>query len=363
MDIVWSLGVLLASLLLGVIARRAVLRRSSARAERTAPTLRDTFLESLRRRLIVWFGLTGAYASSRIAQLSPELTSIIDRLILSIFIVSVTLWAADLAVRILVIAGTRQDQPVRVTGVMQNVARVAVIVVGALVLLGTLGIAVTPMLTTLGIGGLAVALALQDTLSNLFAGVHITLANNVRVGDFVRLESGEEGCVEDISWRATRIRALANNRVVIPNSRLAQSIVTNYSLPAKDLAVLVQVGVHYASDLERVERVTCEVGRDVMRTVPGGVPEFEPFIRYHTFGDSSLGFSVILRAQEFTDRFVVKHEFVKRLAARYAEEAIVIPFPIRAVNLDQEGATQALQQAMVGKPVTDRPEHGGGQAG
>jgi small-conductance mechanosensitive channel len=360
-DIVVSLGVLLFSLMLGVFVRRVALRRLSAWAATTTWRLDDAFLRSLRRPLVLWFGLAGTYAVSRIARIPPDLRPSVDKVLLSILIMSMTWWAADFTVRLLVLAATREEQPLRVTGVVQNVVRVAVLLLGALVLLATLGISVTPVLTTLGIGGLAVALALQDTLSNLFAGIHVTLARNVRVGDFVKLESGEEGHVEDISWRATRIRMLPNNVVIIPNNRLAQSIVTNYYLPSKDLSVLVQVGVHYASDLEHVERVTCEVARDVMRTVPGGVPDFEPFIRYHTFGESSIDFSVILRAQEFTGGFVVKHEFIKRLAGRYTEEGIVIPFPIRAVNLEQEGSARAFRSPLGGK-AAGRPDRGSARA-
>jgi small-conductance mechanosensitive channel len=183
----------------------------------------------------------------------------------------------------------------------------------------------------------AVALGLQETMTNLFAGIHVTLARNLRVGHFVKLESGEEGFIDDIGWRTTRIRMLPNAIVVVPNSRLAQSVVTNYDLPSRDMAVLVQVGVHYASDLEHVERVTCEVGADVMRTVSGGVTEFEPFIRYHTFGESSINFSVILRGREFTDQFLIKHEFIKRLHERYQQEGIEIPFPIRTIHIKKEG--------------------------
>ena len=187
------------------------------------------------------------------------------------------------------------------------------------------------MLTALGVGGLAVALALQEPLANLFAGLFVTLAGQVRIGDYIKLESGEEGYIVDFSWRSTRIRMLANNLILVPNSKLAQSIVVNYHLPSQDLAVLVDVGVDYASDLAHVERVTIEVAKEVMREVNGGVSEFEPFTRYHTFGDSSINFSVILRGKEFVDQYLVKHEFVKRLHARYGKEGINIPFPIRTL--------------------------------
>jgi small-conductance mechanosensitive channel len=89
--------------------------------------------------------------------------------------------------------------------------------------------------------------------------------------------------------------------------------------------------------LKKVEQITIEVAREVLRAVEGGVREFEPFIRYHTFGDSSIGFSVILRGREFTDQFLIKHEFIKRLHERYQREEIEIPFPIRTIQIKKEG--------------------------
>ncbi|MFZ5470973.1 MAG: mechanosensitive ion channel family protein [Myxococcota bacterium] len=332
-------AVLLFSLLLGLVARWVLLARLARLAEKTASKKDDAVVASLRRPLPVWFLLGGAYVASHLVQVPPDVGVVLEKALLSVLILSVTLWAANLASRLL-----QRELPaggaaaVAATGVVRQAVRIAVLAVGGLVLLGTLGISVTPVLTTVGIGGLAVALGLQETLANLFAGMQITLAGNICVGDFIKLESGEEGYVDDIHWRTTRVRTLPNNFVLIPNSRLAQSVVTNYHRPSKDMAVLVQVGVHYASNLDHVERVTGEVARTIMKTVKGGVPEFEPFIRYHTFADSSIDFTVILRAQELTDSFLVKHEFVKALSRAYAAEGIVIPFPIRAINLDQEKA-------------------------
>jgi small-conductance mechanosensitive channel len=131
----------------------------------------------------------------------------------------------------------------------------------------------------------------------------------------------------------------------VPNSRLAQSIVTNYHLPDTELAVLVNLGVDYDSDLAHVERVTCDVAREVLRTASGGVEAFDPFIRYHTFGDSSINFTVILRAREFVDQYLVKHEFVKRLHDRYRREGITIPFPIRTIVARPGGSGPARERA------------------
>lgn len=221
-------------------------------------------------------------------------------------------------------------------GILQGLVRGTVIGLGLLVFLDMIGISVTPILASLGIGSLAVGLALQDTLANFFAGIYITIDRPVRVGDFVKLETGEEGYVIEVGWRATRIRMLPDNILIVPNQKLISSIIINYYLPSQEGAVVIPVGVHYASDLKKVETVTTEVARQIMKTVKGGVPAFEPFIRYHTFGDSSINFSVILRAKEFVDQHLLKHEFIKALHARYQEEGIVIPFPMRTLDIPKE---------------------------
>ena len=184
------------------------------------------------------------------------------------------------------------------------------------------------MLTALGVGGLAVALALQDTLANLFAGLYLTVAKHIRIGNYIKLSSGEEGYLVDIDWRASRLRQLSNNTVLVPNAKLSQSIVTNYHLPEHELVVTIEASVDYASDLDRVERIAMEVARDVMRTVQGGVPGFEPLVQFHTFGDPGIGFSVILRAQEFVDQYLIKHEFVKRLHKRFLAEGIIDSYQV-----------------------------------
>ncbi len=138
-------------------------------------------------------------------------------------------------------------------------------------MLQSFGISVTPLLTALGVGGLAVALALQDTLSNLFAGINILLSKQTKVGDFIKLSTGEEGFVEDLNWRSTTIRQLANNMVVVPNQKIATSIITNYALPETECSMLVAVGVSYDSDLDHVEKITVAVAKEVLRDTDGAV--------------------------------------------------------------------------------------------
>lgn len=207
--------------------------------------------------------------------------------------------------------------------------RMVVFGLGGLIVLDSLGVSITPIIASLGIGSLAVALALQPTLENFFSGIQLVADKPVQVGQFIKLESGEEGTVTNIGWRSTWITMPNNNTIVIPNKVMVNTRILNYFYPDMEIAVLVGVGVHYNSDLEMVERVTVEVAREVMKEVPGGVPGFEPLVRYHTFADSSINFNVVMRAKDWPSTHLVKHEFIKCLQKRYAKEGIAIPYPIR----------------------------------
>ncbi|PMP66615.1 MAG: mechanosensitive ion channel protein MscS [Thermodesulfobacterium geofontis] len=285
-----------------------------------------------------WVILLGIHISISIAEVPVKFQHIIEttnKLLIILFIITLAWISSKIIVTILnFYIQQKTDLPPKVS-ILEIVIKVLILFVGFILILDTLKINITPFITSLGIAGLAVGLALQDTLSNFFAGLHILMTKQIKPGDYISLEGGFEGFVEDITWRNTVIRTLPNNLIIVPNSKIASSIVTNYFLPDKELAILVQVGVSYDSDLEKVERVTIEVANEVMKEVPGGVPDFEPFIRYHTFGDFSINFTVVLRVKSYTDRYAVIHEFIKRLHKRYKEEGIKIPFPIRTIYLKQ----------------------------
>jgi small-conductance mechanosensitive channel len=317
---------------LGHLINIIVISRLGRLAKQTSGTWDDVVVAELKRRIPFWSLLVGAWMALGHWELHPETVRVATAVFSALGVASVTFALAGMATRLIASYGTRQDAAVPVSALTQNVARIVIITLGVLVIVKGLGYDITPYLTALGVGGLAVALALQEPLGNLFAGIFLTIAGQIRIGDYVKLDTGLEGYVEDFDWRSTRIRMLANNRIIVPNSKLSQAIVTNYSLPDLGLAVLLDVGVEYSSDLKHVERVTIEVAKEVMHEVTGGVPDFQPFTRYHTFGDSSINFTVIMRAKTYVDQFLVKHEFVKRLHARYEQEGISIPFPIRTLS-------------------------------
>ncbi|MEW6087592.1 MAG: mechanosensitive ion channel family protein [bacterium] len=329
-------AIVLTSLVIGYISRKILFNRLIHFAKNTKTYLDDIIISAIKGPFIIWCLMIGIYFALQLSELSANYVNIAGKILLVLGIASVTIVLANISRNFIKTYSGKVEAALPVTSLTQNIARIIIFGIGVLLILNILGISITPFLATLGVGGLAVALALQDTLSNFFAGFYIIAAKQIRIGDYIKLESGEEGYVTDINWRITKIRMLPNNVVLIPNEKLTKSIITNYYLPDKEMAVLINLGVHYKSDLKKVEKITCEAAKEIMKEIPGGVPGFEPFIRYHTFGNSSVDFTVILRAKEFVDQYLIKHEFVKKLHERYKKEGIVIPYPIRAINSEQE---------------------------
>lgn len=329
--LLWTAAIMGISWALGHLVAAVAIARTPRWLTGHQHTLLHSGIHIIRRRLPWWVLLVGLWLSAAYWPLTPQEYLLVERGLFAVGAISVTLAAAAIASLSVDAYGPMIAPALPVSSLTRNLAWTLVAVLGLLVILNGLGLSITPMITALGVGGLAVALALQEPLANFFAGLFITLAGQIRVGDYVTLDSGREGYVLDFSWRSTRLRMLSNNLIIVPNAKLAQAIVINHHLPSQDMAVLVDVGVDYASDLARVERVVVDVARDIMKRVAGGVPDFEPFVRYHTFADSSINFTVILRAREFVDQYLIKHEFIKQLHARFDAEGISIPFPIRTL--------------------------------
>ena len=218
--------------------------------------------------------------------------------------------------------------------ILRNTLVGVALTAGILVVLDQLGISVAPLLATLGVGALALALALQPTLGNIFAGIQLVAAAQFKVGDFLRVNSADvEGYVTDIGWRTTTLRTLLDNHVIIPNSQLADSVLTNLHTPNPRVRLSIGVGVHYDTDLEEADRIAREVIRQVQDETEAGVPGFAGHIRWREFGDSAITFDAILQAKKPLDRFDLASAFIKRLHRRYDEAGIEIPYPIRNLYL------------------------------
>lgn len=328
---------ILVGLLAGIIAEKVVFNKLKNIVIKKRIPGSEIIFSSLRRIPFIWFVLAGFLGAILSYSLKEDVTTALQKIIIAIFLFTVTLVLARLA------AGFVNLFIQRTEGVsaslISNLVKSTIFVLGALIIFQTIGIEITPIITTLGITGLAVGLALQDTLANLFAGFYLILSKQVKTGDYVKLSSGEEGYITDITWRNVTIEEIAKNTILVPNSKLSSTNLINYNLPAKQLTLTMNIGVSYESNLEKVESITVEIAKEVMQEIAPDLLENEPFIRFHTFNDFSIDFTLYMRVNEYFDQRIAKHLLVKKLHKRYNQEGILIPFPIRDVYMKESTNT------------------------
>ena len=336
LDNLWvqRLGFILGGLVLGVILELVVIRRAHKFAEGTRFKWDDLIIGSVRGVATVWTGAGGVYLALNVGAFDPLLVTTMQSVLMVLVLGALVIAGMRAVGGVVEMLSGRADGAIKSPTLVINLSRIAVGILGLFIILQNLGIDITAAITALGIGGIAIALALQDTLGNLFAGIQIILSKQVRQGDYIRLSSGEEGWVTDVKGRSTTIQSFPDGNLVnVPNAVLASSIVKNFSMPQRALWVTVEVGVSYDSDLAQVEAVALDVATQVLSEGDGGVAEEDPIVRYHTFGDSSINFDVRMMVREFRSQGPVRHEFIKRLHQRFGDEGIEIPFPIRTVMM------------------------------
>lgn len=335
----WPISILivLGGMAVLLLLRNLLFRILHRLTRKTETRIDDLLVAGLRIPSLFLVVVLSMYTGIRMANL-PEswFTYATQGMHLSIFF-AITMGLANVSGRLLAYFLKQVALPISVTSLLLAVVKAVIYVIGVLIILNYLGISIAPLITALGVGGLAMALALQDTLSNLFAGIHIMAEQAIRVGDFVRLETGQEGYVEDISWRTTRIRMLPNNMVIVPNNKLSQSVITNFNLPEEKMVLQVPVNVSYASDPDLVERVLLEEARKALAEVPGLLAEPAPLVRFLPgFGESSLTFSLLCHIRGIGDQNAVMNELNKRILMRFRQEGIEFPYSTRTVYLRDE---------------------------
>jgi small-conductance mechanosensitive channel len=239
-------------------------------------------------------------------------------------IVSLSMVVASIGVRLIAGYGERRGISLVLSGLSKTLIRVFVLSIGAMILLHKLGYSITPLITALGVGGLAVALALQDTLANFFAGVHILMEQPISVGDFIKLSTGEEGVVGDIGWRTTRLQAL-NSVVVIPNTKITSSILTNYALP--DTRVIAEISIVAALDADA--RAIGRIALEVAASIEGVLKDPAPlFLLDPGATPTHLQAKLFVGVEHRLKQGLVASAIRMRLIERFREEAIPLPPPV-----------------------------------
>ncbi len=334
---VWSLEQLLslpalwlAVVLALLLIRHKVLGWAQRRAAMSTSPLDERAVSLLARLYLPGGLLAGAYFTLQVVPIHPR-WQILGERVLSGLALLLAVWVAWRGFSLLLDYWAETNPNAKALAPpAELVGRILFAALGVAMVLSGLGYSLTKVWTALGIGSLAIALALQETLSNTFAGFHLMLDQPFRVGDYVKLDSGEEGWVTRISWRSTWLRTRPHNLVAIPNSKLARAAITNYSLPDPRLALMIPIAVSYDSDPRRVRAVLEEVVRQAVREVEGLLPDPQPQVRFLPgLGDYAMNFTLICQASDYLARDAAQDELHYRIFERLKREGIEIPFQVR----------------------------------
>ncbi len=303
-------------IVLGLFFKKFLVSRLKSLSEKNNWQSDDVVINAIDSVIVFWFFL--AFSSIAIGNTDlPGPEDIFQKIISAFLIISISFTASRVVLGLLDI-WSQTNKSLPSTGIFKGLTNVAIFSIGILFILQSFGISITPLITALGVGGLAVSLALKDTLSDLF-------------GDYVQLDNGYQGYVENVGWRYTTIRERANNIISIPNSVLSGSISKNFSSMDSAFRVPIQIGVSYDSDLDHVEKVALEVANEIYEELDCVSKSYKPVIRFREFADSSINFFIYFQGKNFGDHNTILNSYIKKLHKKFKEEKIDIPYPIRTL--------------------------------
>ena len=325
------LSVIILGIIIGWVFKRFIHSLLVTAAKKSKWEGDDVILKALEPQIIFWFFLASFSFSLKYFPVADPVGSYFSQILMILLILSVTHASSKLILGLFNLWSHKQNKGFPSTVMFTNIMTIAIYVTGVLIILDLLKISIAPMLTALGVGGLAVSLALKDTLSDIFAGLHILLSKKVQPGDFIHIDTGEMGYVTNISWRNTTVLERTNNIIHIPNTRLSSAIIKNYDSNDPSFSVKIPFGVAYSTDLDVAESIAMEVANKVHSKLEEANKDYQPSVRFKLFAESSINMMAYFRCNKYGDQHLIIHEFIKNLHVRFGEEKIEIPFPMRTV--------------------------------
>lgn len=218
---------------------------------------------------------------------------------------------------------------------LKKVAKVIVAAVAVVVVLSKFDVNISGLLVSLGVGSLAIALAAQDTISNMIAGFILMIDRPFRIGDRIRYADNQVGDVVSIGIRSTKILDFDNNLVIIPNNEMVKSSIINITYPNILTRVLVEVGVAYGTDIEKARQVMLRSANEHPLVSKQILPE----VFLMNFGESSVDLRLAVRTDDYRNAFSIKVQLRERIYNEFIKEGIEIPFPQRVVHFPKEAQT------------------------
>lgn len=336
--IYWGVSFIALFILFGFFLERFLFDVLCNLAKRTKLEMDDIVLFVLRKRIGKWLIFSSLYLFLHYFPISGWLLTFSRDLIAIVLILSFTCALSECATMLITVYAKKAPHIIPSTSIFINLTNSLLFIFAIIFTLQSFGISVAPLITALGVGGLAVALALQDTLSNFFAGLHLLIARPVAPGDYIRLDSGEEGYVKDIAWRNTSIEDLMRNMVIVPNSKMTEAKIVNYNLPQKHMMIIIPLSVSYESNLDKVEKIAFETALLVMGKINDEDCGVMPMVRFTSFGDNSVEFNVNLCVKQFSSQYYIRHEFIKLLQKRFILENIKLPDPTCIITIKEKSS-------------------------
>jgi small-conductance mechanosensitive channel len=336
-DLAEPLGVVGIAVVLGLLVERLAIGLGAKFFERRKWPIGRRLLRSFNGVVTVWFGLAAFRSVLHDFPLKPSVLPTIEHIAIAVFILSICILISRIIVAFVRTYSTQHERAVQSVSLIENIVRAIVYLLGLLVIFHAFGIAVTPILAALGVGGLAVALALQDTLGNFFAGISILISKQVEAGDYVKLDSGQEGAVRDISWRVTTLQTPMNTLIIVPNSKFSTSILTNYDRPEKFMNLIIELPLDASVPAAKFEEIALQAACEAKAVMPN-VIEGEPMLRYTAVTATGATLQLSMSITDFSQQAEVRHEVLKRIYNQ-----VPVPSPAQTVTPTASQKTESPQ--------------------
>ena len=332
-DVLESLGILLGAYVLAKLLSYATARLFLRLTARTATSVDDRMVAALAGPITYAIVIAGAWVAIHHLPLMPRWTAWMRH---ALFVVGVLLGSLALIRAWGILMGwyvtdsrhAVRDGLAREFGpLFAKLGVIFIVTVAAIAMLTHFGVNVASLVVSLGVGSLAIGLAAQDTLSNMFAGFTLMADRPFRVGDRIRLGGGDLGDVLEIGMRATLIQTLDDTVLVVPNSVLVKERVTNLSRPSRSVTTRIEVGVAYGSDLTLVKRVLSEAA------LASGYVDRDrtPLVLVTRFADFFVNVLLIFWVRDYAEQGLGLSQVHEEIDRRFREAGIEIPFPVRRI--------------------------------
>ncbi len=302
---------------------------------KTETELDDEILKNVSKPITLLAILAGIRLAIGEINLEENLTMTIEGILLTFMIVAVSFLVYYLLNTLILVSVSEfgRKSKIKVNESLfqffHSILKIVVVLVSFLVILSSWGIEIGPLLAGLGVAGIAIAFALQSTLSNVFGGISMILDKSISVGDVVKLDANTSGKILKINLRSTKILTFDNELIIVPNSKLSESNIQNVALPEPKTRVVIPFGVAYGSDVDKVKKIVLSE----VKKVENYVEEPEPSVKFLEMGDSSLNFKAYFYVNSHKNKFGAIDDANTRIYKLLNKNNIEIPFPQMDVNL------------------------------